>query len=132
MNVGAHITYEALADDGLRLLVEDVRTGERLLTSVEEEAARRAAQERAEQEAEARRQEAEARQAAEERVEQEAGARRQETEARRAAEKRAEQAEDRVEQGLRRSVEDLCAILGFAWGAARRGSRSTASTTPVR
>ncbi len=38
-----------VAEDGRRLLVEDVRTGERLLTSVEEEAARRAAEARAEQ-----------------------------------------------------------------------------------
>ena len=52
-----------VADDGRRLLVEDVRTGERLLTSVEEEAARRAAEARVEQEAEAR-------QKAEERFEQ--------------------------------------------------------------
>jgi Uma2 family endonuclease len=43
------------ADDGVRLLVEDVLSGERLLTSVEEEAARRAAEARLEQETEARR-----------------------------------------------------------------------------
>ncbi len=129
-----------VADDGLRLLVEDVRTGERLLTSVEEEAARRAeaearrtaeeragqeaearcqAEERVEQEAEARRQEAEARRQAEERVEQEAEARHQaETLAEQEAEAR-RQAEERVEQGLRRGVEDLCAVLGLAWGAER-------------
>ncbi len=99
-----------VAEDGHRLLVEDVRTGERLLTSVEEEEARRAAEARVEQEAEARRTEAEARRA--------------EAEARRAAEKRVEQeaearrvAEKRVDQGLRRSVEDLCTVLGLAWGA---------------
>jgi hypothetical protein len=100
------------AEDGERLLIEDVRTGERLRTSVEEEAARRAAEERAEQEAEARRQEAQARRAAEERAEQEAAARRQ-------AEQRAEQAEQRAEQGLRRSVEDLCGLLGIEWTADR-------------
>ena len=43
-----------LSDDERRLLIEDVKTGERLLTSVEEEAARRAAEQRAEQEAAAR------------------------------------------------------------------------------
>ncbi len=85
-----------VAEDGLRLLVEDVKTGERLLTSVEEEAARRQAEE-------ARQKEAEARQAAEARVE-------QETEARQAAEKS-------VERGLRQSVEDLCTVLGLAWDA---------------
>jgi Uma2 family endonuclease len=99
-------------EDGERLLIEDVRTGERLRTSVEEEAARRAAEERAEQEAQARRQEAAARRAAEERAEQEAAARRQ-------AEQRAEQAEQRAEQGLRRSVEDLCGLLGIEWTAER-------------
>jgi Uma2 family endonuclease len=66
-----------VADDGRRLLVEDVQTGERLLTSVEEESARRA------------------------------------------AEARVEQAEERVEQALRRFIEDLCAVLGLAWGAER-------------
>ncbi|MCP4664700.1 MAG: Uma2 family endonuclease [bacterium] len=44
---------------------------------------------------------------------------RPEAEARRQAEERAEQAEERVEQGLRRGVEDLCAVLGLAWGAER-------------
>jgi Uma2 family endonuclease len=42
-------------EDGERLLIEDVKTGERLLTSEEEEEARRAAEARAEQEARARR-----------------------------------------------------------------------------
>jgi len=85
-------------EDGEQLLIEDVKTGERLLTSVEEEAARRAAEERAEQEAEARR-------AAEQRAEQEAQARRA--------------AEQRAEQGLRRHVEELCGLLGIEWTAER-------------
>ncbi len=38
-------------ENGQRLVIEDVKTGERLLTSVEEEAARRAAERRVEQEA---------------------------------------------------------------------------------
>ncbi len=116
LSVGLRIK---VAEDGLQLVIEDVKTGERLLTSVEEEAARRAAEKRAaaaarrataearramaearraeqeaearRQEAEARRQEAEARRQAEERTEQEAEARRQEVEARRQAEERAEQ-----------------------------------------
>jgi Uma2 family endonuclease len=78
-------------EDGERLLIEDVKTGERLLTSMEEEAARRAAEERAEQEAAARRQEATARR----------------------------QAEARVEAVLRRSVQDLCNVLGIEWTAER-------------
>ncbi len=43
-----------MAENGLRLLIEDVKTGERLLTSVEEEEARRAAEKRAQEEAAAR------------------------------------------------------------------------------
>ena len=65
---------------------------------MEEEAARRAAEKRAEQ--------------AEERAEQEAEARHQETEARR-------QAEERAEQGLRAKIEDLCGLLGVEWTAER-------------
>ncbi len=45
-----------VSGDGQRLLIEDVKTGEPLLSSVEEEAARRAAERRAAQEAEVRRQ----------------------------------------------------------------------------
>ncbi len=70
---------------------------------------RRQAVERAEQEADARRQ-------AVERAEQEADARRQ-------AEERAEQeVEARLQaeaDGIRRGVEDLCAVMGLAWGAER-------------
>ncbi len=107
-----------VADDGVRLLVEDVRTGERLLTSVEEEAARRAAEEHAEQEAEARRQEAEARRAAEERAEQEAEARRQaeehveqETEARRQVEQEKKKTDQRNRE-MMVEIERLRAQLG--------------------
>ena len=79
-----------VAEDGQRLLIEDAKTGERLLTSVEEEAARRAAEKRAEEEAKMRRQ-------AEERAEREAEARHQ------------------AEQRLRRKVKDLCGLLGIEW-----------------
>ncbi len=109
LSVGLRIQ---VAEDGERLLIEDVKTGERLLTSVEEEAARRAAEERAEQEAAARRQ-------AEERAEQEAEARRQEAEARLQAEERAKRAEERAEQALRTNVEDLCGLLAIEWSAER-------------
>ncbi len=88
LSVGLRIQ---VAEDGERLLIEDVKTGERLLTSVEEEAARRTAEKRAEQEAEARRQ----------------------------AEERAERAEGRVEQALRTNVEDLCSLLGIEWSSER-------------
>jgi len=71
------------------LVIVDARTGQRLLTSSEEAARRKQAEERVEREAEARRQ----------------------------AEVRAEQAEA---HGLRRGVEDLCAVLGLAWDAGRR------------
>ncbi len=99
-----------VAEDGTRLVVEDVRTGERLLTSVEEEAARRAAEARVEQEAEAR-------QKAEERARQEAAARQKEAAARQKEAAARQKAETRLEQNLRRSVEDLCAVLGIAWDA---------------
>ncbi len=92
-----------LAEDGVRLLVEDVRTGERLLTSVEEEAARRAAEACVEQEVEARRQETEARQKAEKRVE-------QETEARQKAEKRVEQ-EAEARAAAEANVQELLAKI---------------------
>jgi hypothetical protein len=71
------------------LVIVDARTGQRLLTSSEEAARRKQAEERVEREAEARRQ----------------------------AEERAEQAEA---HGLRRGVEDLCAVLGLAWDGERR------------
>ena len=57
-----------VAEDGQRLLIEDVKTGERLLTSVEEEAARRAAEKRTEQAEERAEREAEARHQAEQRL----------------------------------------------------------------
>lgn len=109
-----------VADDGQSLVIEDVKTGERLLSPVEEEAARRAAEQRAEQEAKARR-------VAEQRAEQEA--RRAEQEARR-AEQEAEArraAEERVEQNLRSTVEDLCSVLGIEWSASRKATLETMS-----
>ena len=116
LSVGLRIQ---VAEDGERLLIEDVKTGERLLSSVEEEAARRAAEERAEQEAAARREEAAARR-------EEAAARRQEAAARHQAEERAEQeaevrrqAEERAEQGSRTKIRDLCGLLGIEWTAER-------------
>ncbi len=95
----------------------------------EEAEARRAAERQAAEEAEARQKEAEARQeeaearrAAERQAAEEAEARQKETEARRAAERQAAEeaearqaAEERVEQGLRQTVKDLCTILGLAW-----------------
>ncbi|HEX9734281.1 MAG TPA: Uma2 family endonuclease [Thermoanaerobaculia bacterium] len=78
------------------LVVVDAETGERLLISDEEEAGRRKAQAALQVSEMARRQ-------AEERAEKEAEARRQ-AEA----------------LGLRRGVEDLCAVLGLAWDAERR------------
>ncbi len=108
-----------VAEDREQLQIEDVKTGERLLTSVEEEAARRAAEKRADQAEQRAEREAEARR-------QEAEARRQEAEARRQAEERAEQeaesrhrAEGRVEQALRTNVEDLCRLLGIEWSSER-------------
>ncbi len=90
-----------VAEDGLRLLIEDIKTGERLLTSVEEEEARRAAEKRAAAEARRAEKEAEARRQAEERAEQQA--------------ERAEQAEQR----LRTNVKDLCGLLGIEWSVER-------------
>ncbi|MCP4663024.1 MAG: Uma2 family endonuclease [bacterium] len=87
------------------LLAIDAKTGQRLLISDEEEAGRKKAEAALGEAEAAREQEAEARRQAEACVEQEAEARRQ--------------AEERVEQGLRRGVEDLCAVLGLAWGAER-------------
>ncbi len=125
--------YFYIDPESEELVAVDAETGQRLLSSEEEEAradreaeARQQAEAHAEQEAEARRQEAEARQQAEARAEQEAEARRQEaearrqeTEARRQAETRAERAEERAEQALRRTVEDLCGLLGIEWTAER-------------
>ncbi len=118
-----------VTEDGERLLIEDIKTGERLLTSVEEETARRAAEERAaaearraDQEAKARRQEAEARRRAEERAAAEARRADQEAEARRRAEERAEQA-------LRTNIEDLCRLLGIEWNAERSALVASMSLT---
>ncbi len=101
------------------LVAVDAETGQRLLSSDEEEA-------RADREAEARRREAEARRQAEQRAEREAEARcraeeraEQEVEGRRQAEERAERAEKRAEQALRRTVEDLCSLLGIEWSVER-------------
>ena len=116
LSVGLRIK---VAEDGERLLIEDVKTGERLLTSVEEEAARRAAEEHAEQEAAARRQAEERAEKEAEARRQEAAARRQEAAARRQAEERAQRAEERAEQALRTNVEDLCALLAIEWSDER-------------
>ena len=78
------------------LVVVDARTGKRLLSSDEEEAGRMEA---------------------ERRLGEEMAARERESMARRQAEVRAEQAEA---HGLRRGVEDLCAVLGLGWNAERR------------
>ena len=101
------------------LVAIDGAGGQRLLISDEEEAgrkqaeaARRRAEERAEQEATARRREAAARRRAEERAEEEA-------EARRRAEERAERAEEHAAQALRSHVEELCGLLEIEWSAER-------------
>jgi hypothetical protein len=85
------------------LVIVDARTGERLLTSDEEKAGRMEAERRLGEEMAAREMEAEARRQAEQRAEQEAEARRQ-----------------AEVHGLRRGVEDLCAVLGLAWDGERR------------
>lgn len=125
-----------LDDDGRRLIIEDIATGERLLTSVEEEAARRAAEERAAREArraaegarrameEARRATEEARRAAEEAEARQMAEKHAEWEARRAVQ--AEQHATREAEARRtaeeRNVEDLCTVLGVAWSASRKAA----------
>ncbi len=108
------------------LVAIDAQTGQRLLTSDEEEAGRKKAEagrdaaEAGRAAAEAGRDAAEAARAAAE------AARKQEAEARRQAEQHAEQeaearrqAEQHAEQGLRRNIEDLCGLLGIEWTAER-------------
>ena len=90
--------YFSIDPESEELVAVDAETGQRLLTSDEEEA-------RGDREAAAR-------QKAEERAEQEAESRRQ-------AERHAERVEDRAEQALRGKVEDLCGLLGIEWSAER-------------
>jgi hypothetical protein len=107
--LGVYFSLSASGDD---LILEDAATGEVLRKPVAESRARRAAERQAAEEAEAR--EAAERQAAEE------------AEGREAAEKR-------VEQGLRQSVKDLCAVLGLAWDTEKsaRIERMSASQLEV-
>jgi Uma2 family endonuclease len=79
----------APSEDGCMVRVYDAKTGERLLISIEEEVGRKAAEERALREAEARRAAEEARRAAEESAIREAETRRAAEEAGKAAEERA-------------------------------------------
>ncbi len=106
--------YFSISASGDELMMEDAETGEALRKPVEESEARRVAERQAAEEAEGR--EAAQRQAAEE------------IEARQAAEERVERAEKRVEQSLRRGVEDLCAVLGLAWGVDRSAQVENMST----
>jgi hypothetical protein len=103
-------------DDATRELVAiDARTGERLLTSDEEEAGRKKA-EAALARAEAQRKKAEA---ARKKAE---AARKQEADSRHQAEERAEQeaqARHHAEERLRRNVEDLCGLVGIDWSSER-------------
>ncbi len=82
------------------VVLEDAVTGERFLTSWEEEEAREAAERRAEDEATARQAEATARRDAERRAEDEATARQAEATARRDAERQAAQAMETMAQTL--------------------------------
>ena len=117
------------------LEIRDAVTGE-LLCAPREEARRQTrraeqAQERAEQAQERAEQAQERVEQAQERVEQAQERAEQEAKARRKAEKRVQQEKERVQQGLRQGIEDLCAVLGLAWGTERRAQVELMSTSQL-